>query len=504
MSRRKKVVKNLLSEMLPQILIMILGLFRSKCYLDYLGGDTVGLVNLFNQIVGYLSLVEGGIGQAVIYKLYKPTKDNDFQKIAEIRNGVRNIFRKIIIIIFCLAVVCGFIIPFLIKDNEYSLTYILINFLLYAISEIILYTTVFERSIYVATEKAYKVNYTIKTSLIIKYIMQIFLAIVLKNITIIFAILILIGLIENFIIKISAKKDYGNLPIIKKQDKTVLSNVKDLMVHKIAGLVATNIDIILISKFIGLGKVLIYSTYLMYLNALVSLTNKISRALVGTIGNIILEDKRKAYNTFIKFNGMVFFIAIIISGAFNLFINYFIQIFYSGKVETSLLTSTLFTIILVYSIIRIPLITYSEGAGMFKETRICPILESIINLFLSIILVNFMGINGCLIGTIASLIISEYFIKPSIIYKKLFDNSVRQYYIMNIKFVVVIILHIMLSWILSQYILMNSLIMFAIYLFAYGIISLIITLMLFKIFKQNYVFEIFKVFKRRRSSYEKS
>lgn len=497
MSRRKKVVKNLLSEILPQLFIMILGLIRSKFYLDYLGGNTVGLVNLFNQIVGYLSLVEGGIGQAVIYKLYKPTKENNFQKIVEIRNGVQNIFKKIIFIIISLAVVCGLIIPFLIKDNEYSTMYIVINFLLYAVSEIILYTTVFERSIYVATEKAYKVNYTIKTSLIIKYLLQIVLAMVIKNITVIFATLILIGLVENAIIKIIAKKDFNNLPETKVQDKSVLADVKNLIVHKIGGLIATNIDIVLISKFIGLGKVLIYSTYLMYLNALVSLTNKISRAMVGTIGNILIEDKEKAYNTFVKFNGLVFFVAVTFSGVFNLFINYFIQLFYNGKVVTSIITSTLFTIILAYSIIRIPLITYSEGAGLFKETRICPILESVINLILSIILVNIIGINGCLIGTIVSLVVSEYFIKPNILYKKLFNGDTKQYYIMNIKFIFLIILHIVLSCIASEYLKINSMLIFLIYLSAYVIISVVVNLIIYKLMKQDYIFSNLKLVRKK-------
>ena len=495
MTRKKKVIKNLLSEILPQLLIMVLGLLRSKYYLDYLGGDTVGLVNLFNQIVGYLSLVEGGIGQAVIYKLYKPTKSNNYSKIAEIRNGVRSIFGKIIMITIFLAIICGFIIPFLIKDNQYSLIYILTNFILYVISEIILYMTIFERSIYVATEKGYKVNYAIKISLIVKYISQILLAILVKNITIIFIVLIVIGVIENTIIKYMAKKDYKNLPITKKQDKSVLSDVKNLLVHKVAGLVATNIDIILISKFIGLGKVLIYSTYLMYLNAIVSLTNKISRAMVGTIGNILIEDRKKAHKLFVEFNGITFLTAMIVGSSFNLFINFFIQIFYSGKVETSMIVSTLFTIILVYSIIRIPLITYSEGAGMFKETKICPIIESVINLFLSIILVNYIGIIGCLIGTIFSLVISEYFIKPNIIYKKLFEKNVREYYFMNIKFLLLLFINILISCLISKWITINNLGILFIYGATYFTINVIVNLILYKIMRQDYVFEIMKKIK---------
>ena len=47
-------------------------------------------------------------------------------------------------------------------------------------------------------------------------------------------------------------------------------------------------------------------------------TNKISRATVGTVGNILIEDKKKAYDAFIKFNGYCFFMAIIIAGPFNL------------------------------------------------------------------------------------------------------------------------------------------------------------------------------------------
>lgn len=498
MTRTKKVFKNLLSEILPQILIMGLGLVKSKFYLDYLGDNTVGLVNLFSQIVGYLSLVEGGIGQAVIYKLYHPTSSKNCEAISKIYNGTKNIFKKIMTIIFMLSIMVSFIIPFLIKDNQFNLSYIVINFILYIISEIILYTTIFERSIYVATEKTYRINRIIKTSLILKHMLEIILAIVVRNITIIFSGLIVISVLENVIIKIMYEKDFPSVSCTKEEDKTILNDVKSLLVHKVAGVVATNIDIVLISKFIGLGKVLIYSTYLLYVNSIMSLTNKISRAMVGTIGNILIEDNKKAYDAFIKFNGYCFFIAILISGIFNLFINSFINVFYSGKVATSTVTATLFTVVLIYNVVRIPLITYTEGAGMFKETQMCPIIESIINLTLSIILVNVWGINGCLIGTIVSLIISEYLIKPNIIYKKIFNKDVKEYYLINSKFIIMIVLQLLLYSYLSSYIALSNLYVFLISLVAYGILSLIVILIIFKLFRQDYIFDIFRIFGSRR------
>ncbi len=492
MTRSRKVVRNLLSEILPQVVIIVLGLIKSKYYLDYLGENTVGLVNLFSQIIGYLSLVEGGIGQAVIYRLYHPIFKKEYNKVSKIRNGTRKIFKRIIIILLSLSVIVGFIIPFLIKDNQFDLSYIVVNFVLYVISEIILYTTVFERSIYVATEKSYKVNRIIKSSLIIKHVFEIVLAVLIKNITIIFTCLILISLLENIIIKMISKNDYPELPETKEEDRSVLKDVKHLMVHKVAGLVATNIDIILISRFIGLGKVLIYSTYLLYVNSIMSFTNKISRAMVGTIGNILLEDRNKAYQTFVKFNGLCFFMGLMIAGPFNMFINCFINIFYSGKVATSIVTSTLFTLVLIYNVIRIPLLTYTEGAGLFKETKICPIIESIVNLGLSIVLIHFYGINGCLLGTIVSLVISEYLIKPIILYRKLFDENVKKYYLMNIKFIVLLILQIVSCILFFNYFEVSSLLLFMLYLFAYVIINIVLNLLIFKVLKQNYIFDVVK------------
>lgn len=492
MKRSKKIIKNLSSEIFPQMIIMILGVLKSKFFLDYLGENTVGLVNLFSQIVGYLSLVEGGISQAVVYKLYHPTNKNDYKKVSEIRKGTIEIFRKIILTIVIFSFIVGLIIPFLIKDNQFNNTYILYNFVLYVISEIILYTTVFERSIYIATEKSFKINRIVKTSLILKHLCEICIAIIFRNITIIFSCLIFLSIIENILIKIMTKRDFNQIEDSEKKDKTVLKDVKDLLVHKIAGLVSSNIDIIIISKFIGLGKVLIYSTYLIYVNAIISLTNKISRAMIGTVGNILVEDNKKAHDFFIQFNTICFIIMLLIAGPFNLFINYFINLFYSGKVATSITTSIMFTLILAYNIIRIPLVTYTEGAGLFKKTKICPIIESIVNLSLSLILIHVFGINGCLLGTIISLIVSEYFIKPKIIYKELFNNNCNEYYKDNIKFIFLLILEILASVFAFNNISVNNYLMLVIYFVMYFVINILIIIIFLKINHRNFVFDMMK------------
>lgn len=487
--RINSLFKNLISEVLPQALILIMGIVKSKVFLDYLGEDTVGLSQLFAQIMAYVSLVEGGLGRAVIYRLYKPVVEQNWTQISKIKNGTRSIFRIIIIIMLPISLIGGIIMPNLIKDNTFSLGYIVFNFILYVLSEIILYTTVFERSLYVATERTYKSNIIIKASLIIKKILEIVLAIAFKNLTIIFISFIIMSILENMLIRILAKKDFNSIEKnISEKDTSILQDIKDLIVHKVAGLCSSNIDIILISNYIGLGKVVVYSTYAMFVNSIISVLNKISNAFLGTVGNIIEEAKEKSYETFKEYNSFIFFIAMLITAPFCYIINYFIDIFYTGKIETTISIAILFTIILLYNLIRLPLVTYTEGAGLFKETKICPIIESITNLVLSLILVQYLGIIGCLIATIISFIVSEYIIKPKIIYEKVFDKKCAEYYKMNLKYIIIIFMQIVASIILQLNIDISNYLELFKYFIVFCLINLILTMLIFKfVLKQDFL-----------------
>lgn len=488
--RIKNILKNLISEMLPQIVIAFLGIYKSKIFLKYLGTDIVGLYNLFAQILGYLSLVEGGVASAVIYRLYKPLYEKDYKKLGEIRNGVKRIFSIIICIIFALGIIAGCIMPSLIKDNTFSTTFIVINFLLYVISEILLYTTIFERSIFTATESNYKLNAIVKTTLILKAIFEIVIAILTRNITYILFMFIAVNLISNIIISIIAKKQFNYIEKSEKKDYTVLKDVKNLFVHKIAGLVASNIDIIILSAYAGLKKVVVYSTYLLYSSTLISLMTKISNAFLGSIGNKLLEDEKDSYRVFKEYNAFIFFIATIVGVQFLFSIDYFINIWYNGEVETKIIISLLFSTILIYNIIRIPLTTFTEAAGLFKETRICAILEAIINICLSLILVQALGMVGLLVGTLMSLIISEFLIKPRIIFNKVFDKKSTEYYKLCYKFIIILILEILLVHYIKLNIVISRLLSWFIYSLIFGLVNVVILLLIYIIiFKQYFIIE---------------
>ena len=81
------------------------------------------MYQLFSQIIIYVAIVDGGLGSAVLYALYKPNSKNDDTKINQILAGSYKIFSLLGALIFAIAAVLAFFVPFLIKDYSFNYFY---------------------------------------------------------------------------------------------------------------------------------------------------------------------------------------------------------------------------------------------------------------------------------------------------------------------------------------------------------------------------------------------
>lgn len=63
--RTKRAIINFITDALPQVLILILGIIKIKLFINILGETKLGLYQLYNQIVAYLVLIEGRHRQCI-------------------------------------------------------------------------------------------------------------------------------------------------------------------------------------------------------------------------------------------------------------------------------------------------------------------------------------------------------------------------------------------------------------------------------------------------------
>ena len=113
--KTKKFIYNFLTDIIPLLIISLLGIYKVKFFIQYLGNETLGLYQLFSRIMIYVALVDGGLSSAVLYSLYKPNANNDHKKFNALLAGAYKTFSLIGAAVFGIAFLVSFIVPFLIK-----------------------------------------------------------------------------------------------------------------------------------------------------------------------------------------------------------------------------------------------------------------------------------------------------------------------------------------------------------------------------------------------------
>ena len=484
--KTKKTILNILTDVVPLIILAILGVYKVKLFLMVLGSETLGLYQLFNNIMVYVAIVDGGLSSALLFSLYKPNSDNDKKKFNELLSGGLKTFSKIGMYVFGIAALISLFIIFLIKDSPFTYWYIVLTFILFSLSNVIEYFFVPYNALLEVKEKKYIYNIINQVAQIMISITEIIL--LLKHIPFVYILLShsVIKIISKIIEVYVCKKEFPSVNFKEdRKDYSFKKYLGSLMVHKVNGLIGSNVDSLIISSVMGLNSVAIYSAYSYIVLTLKKMLGKLSSSMTAIIGNGLQKEKDKMYELYNEYNSALFFIAIIVCVPLLFAINDFIRIFYNGEIMTSTLLAISFSLLLFVYIIRLSTSLFVDAGGLYKETKVSSIFDTILNLSLSIILVFILGIPGVVIATIISTIISEYVIKTIIVYRNIFKMKAITYFINNIKFFIIFIIDIIINYFVVNMFTINSLLIWLVFFTCLTIINLVLILIVFSLLKET-------------------
>jgi O-antigen/teichoic acid export membrane protein len=165
----------------------------------------------------------------------------------------------------------------------------------------------------------------------------------------------------------------------------------------------------------------------------------------------ISDDESKKYRIFqiSNFVGFIIygFIALILYFIFNPFITIWVgREYIFNNLIVLIIVSNFFLTGMSY-----PLISFKTAAGVYTQDKYIPLAQAIVNLIISIILVKHMGIMGVLLGTFISILVLPIWNKPYIVYKYVFNRSVKEYFFKYSKYIFVVLLDGSLLNILFKY-----------------------------------------------------
>ena len=454
--RIKNSIKNTIAAMSSNILTIIIGLIAQAVFIRILGTEYLGINGLFTNIISMLGIVELGIGSAIVYNLYKPIANRDKETIKSLMNFYKKAYHIIALVVFIIGIS---IIPFLSYFIGETIVDININlvYLLFIIDIVCSYLLTYKRSLLYADQKNYIINIIHMIYLVTLNISQLLLLYITKNYYLYLGIKIILRIIENVVITIIVNKKYSYLKeknikkLDKKIEKDIFQKVKALFFHKIGSFIVLGTDNLIISRYLGIVTVGLYSNYYMIINALNTLFNQAITALTPSVGNLLVEKKtKKNFEVFRKVRFINFWIATFTSVALLIIMNSFITIWIGEAYLLSNLVLITLVINFFMTMMRNSYSTFKEAAGIFHEDRYVPIIESFVNIVASIILLKYFGLAGVFMGTIISGLILWCYSYPRFVYKKLFCRSYLSYIKETISYIILFILILIISYKISN------------------------------------------------------
>ncbi len=430
-------IKNISFGLISQLTSTLIAFVTRTIFIYILGVEYLGIQGLFTNILSILSLANLGFGTAIVYSLYKPISEKNTKEIKAYMNLYKKFYRVVASIVLIVGIA---LIPYLDKIVNLNINVnenLYIIYFMFLMESVVSYLCIYKQSILIASQKSYHISKIHTYFLILSNFMQIMILVTTKAYIPVLTIQILLRVIENIIISKKADKKFPYLKdyvidvgLSHEKKKALYKNVYSMFMYKISGTIINSTDNIVISYFIGVVYVGIYSNYILILSTLKTFVSYIFSSLTASVGNLVVSKENKKKKEIFD---LIFFISFWIYGVLSIILFIIINEFIEIWLGSSFLLSkfTVFIIILDFYTagIQSAATMYRDTTGMFSVGKYRPIIASILNLLISILLVQKLKIAGVLLGTIISRLCVYFWFDPYIIYKNIFKEDVKKYFI---------------------------------------------------------------------------
>lgn len=406
--RSKKAFINILMSLLLQVITILCGLLIPRLIIQSFGSAVNGLISSITQFLGYITLLESGVGPVVKAALYKPISQKNNEEIEAILKSSQRFFKKIAyIFIIYIAILCLFLPAILGKQFDTWFTISLI---------VIISLSTFAEYFFGMTYKLYleaeQKKYVISIIQISTYILNIIVVIVLikigANIQIVKLASVFIYILRPILQNIHIKRKYNvNYNDVKKEYN--LKQKWDGLAQHIAAVAHNNTDITILTIFTNAKIVSVYSVYSLIITGIKNLILSFISGIDASFGSMIANgEKDHLKKSFSVYELFYFTIVTIIYTATLLLIIPFIQVYTKGITDVNYIVPAFAYIIVIAEMIwslRQPYNELVKAAGHFKQTQVGAWIEVGTNIIISIILVIKFGMIGVTVGTLIAMII---------------------------------------------------------------------------------------------------
>lgn len=485
--RVKNSVRNIFYRIFSQLVTIVLRFISRSIFIYVLGVEYLGINGVFSEILQMLSLADLGFGTAMVFSMYKPLAIHDEVKLAQLVQLYKKIYTFIAITI---SIIGLSLVPFLqyIINLDTSIPFIRLYYLLYLANTVSSYVVVYKTCILTADQKSYITSKYNMIFSILSTIGCIVSLLITRQFVVYLVVQVAFTYINNFYLSHVASKMYPciNLKVSKlplEESKEIFNNVKSVFIYKVANTLVGSTDNSIISVLLGTIVVGYYSNYTMVINNISLIINIIFSSVTASLGNLIVENnKKKNFSVYQTMQFISFFISSITLAGVYLLINDFIYVWLGEQYLLDNLVVIAIATNMFFSIVLMPVWSYREATGMYRQTKYVMVATAIVNLVMSVIMGKLIGLAGVLFATSIARISTYFWYEPKLLFRQFFNKNVKEYYLsIIINIFVTLLVVFSCSFIFNNWVVTTWTDFFEKFL----ILSMVLTLLTFLLYSWN-------------------
>jgi len=400
----KKVFKNLVSSVLPQIVNIISNLIIPGLIIAKFGSEVNGLVSTTKTVVSYMSLVGAGIATSVTQALYLPVANRDDKSVRGMLNAANKMFNHYGFMYILITCVVAIIYPVVIK-SDISNGIVISLLLVMSLSGASEFFAIGRcRALLYADQKVYVCSVIQAASLLISLILAVIMMKLNMGIIPVQFTISMVYVFRGLFLTTYVNKEYPQYMNYKKelQINAAIEKRKDAMIHQLTGLAVTGSQAAILTFLIDLRAASIYSVYNIVISGIKLVCSNICTALTPFLGKrYALQQRSELRNMYNVIECMFFYMVTFVLSVTGVMLIPFISI-YTKNADMDYIFpmfAFLFVISAAFYILKLPGIALVNVAGHFKETKGRAILEAVICVIVSVGATMMFGKEGVLIGT---------------------------------------------------------------------------------------------------------
>lgn len=409
--RSRKAIINTVAGFSYELIAIICAFILPRLVLRAFGSDYNGVTSSITQFLGYVTLLKAGIGGVTKAALYKPLAAKNREMVSGVVNATNQFLQRVSLIFAGTLFVFAAVYPFFVKENfDWLFTFSLV--LIIGISTFAQYFFGLTYQLLLYADQRQGVISLVQ---IVTTVLNTIVAAILINggasIHIVKLASSVVFCLNPLFINIYARRYY-------KIDKTVPANKEaikdrwDCFGLQIANFINSNTDMMVLTILTNVFEVSVYSVYHMVTSGIRQVLNTFVNGLGAAFGDMFARDENEtAKKNMLIFEQIVFGLSNFLFSVCLVMIVPFVKI-YTANINDVDYTRYAFAFVstaaILFTCYRIPYQAIVEAVGHFKQTRNGAFFEAGLNIILSIVLVNFLGLVGVAIGTLAAAVFRTF------------------------------------------------------------------------------------------------